>query len=472
MRAAPAGSAGAFLPRPDARARLERLADKVRLDLARLDYPGRDWVAPVAHPAGAPVRDVAILGAGQGGLAAALALWRERVRNIVVLDRARPGAEGPWLSFARMKTLRTPKYLTGPDTGIPDLTFAAWYGAAVARPDWDGLDRIPPGMWMDYLRWLRPLVPVEIRSDTEVTAIRPDAPGCLALETSGGTVLARRVILANGIEGSGRWEAPAHLVAGLPAERWMHASDPRDLSRLRGARVGVLGYGASAVDCAAAAAEAGASVHLFHRRRTVSTPERRAWIETTGFLRHFGDMPDALKWRAMHAYFTAGTPPPAWSLARAEAAGVAFHPVGWQATRPVPGGVVAETAAGPERFDVLIFGTGHRVDPDLVPELAPFRGRIACWEDRYAPPEALRHGAMARYPYLDAGAALLEREPGTCPHVGLIHVFNWGATLSLGICASSITGMKFGLARVVPGVTRSLWLEQAAAHVAGFPGAG
>lgn len=59
----------------------------------------------VAHPraarleanasGGAPVLDVLIIGAGQGGLAVAHALWRDKVRTILLLDRAPYGSEGP-----------------------------------------------------------------------------------------------------------------------------------------------------------------------------------------------------------------------------------------------------------------------------------------------------------------------------------------------------------------------------------------
>ena len=40
--------------------------------------------------------DVVIVGGGQSGLAAAYGLFREQVKNIVVLDRQPVGSEGPW----------------------------------------------------------------------------------------------------------------------------------------------------------------------------------------------------------------------------------------------------------------------------------------------------------------------------------------------------------------------------------------
>ena len=91
------------------------------------------------------------MGAGQSGLCIAFALMRDRVRNVLVIDRAPEGREGIWAGFARMPTLRSPKDQTGPDLGIPSLTFEAWYDAAYGagklrrpRPDPDRrLARLP-----------------------------------------------------------------------------------------------------------------------------------------------------------------------------------------------------------------------------------------------------------------------------------------------------------------------------------------
>lgn len=51
---------------------------------------------------------------------------REKITNIIAFDAAAEGLEGPWSTYARMETLRTPKYTTGPDCDIPSLTFQAW----------------------------------------------------------------------------------------------------------------------------------------------------------------------------------------------------------------------------------------------------------------------------------------------------------------------------------------------------------
>ena len=68
---------------------------------------------------------------------------RERVADVLVVDENPLDRAGPWLNFARMLTLRTPKHLTGPDLGIPSLTPRAWYEAAHGPGSWNDLGLIP-----------------------------------------------------------------------------------------------------------------------------------------------------------------------------------------------------------------------------------------------------------------------------------------------------------------------------------------
>ncbi|PNH04405.1 hypothetical protein TSOC_009437 [Tetrabaena socialis] len=92
---------------------LAQLATKVEDSLAKLAYPARPWVKSLPAQAGGHVYDVVIIGGGQCGLAAAFGLMREQVSNILVLDENEAGREGPWMTYARMITLRTNKALTG-----------------------------------------------------------------------------------------------------------------------------------------------------------------------------------------------------------------------------------------------------------------------------------------------------------------------------------------------------------------------
>src|SRR5947209_14122945 len=113
----------------DAAERLRLLEERAGEDRALLDFPQRPWVVPHRAENGEAVLNVLVVGAGQSGLAITFGLLRDHVDNLLCIDALPEGQEGPWLRHARMQTLRTPKELTGPDLGLPSLTFKAWYEA-------------------------------------------------------------------------------------------------------------------------------------------------------------------------------------------------------------------------------------------------------------------------------------------------------------------------------------------------------
>ena len=142
-------------PLPDADMRLAALAARVRGDLHVLRHPETDWMPPRTGPDGDTLLDVLIVGAGQGGLAIAGLLMRERVTNILVIDREPPGAEGIWNSHGRMPVIRSPKQYPGPDMGIANLTYEAWHRAAHGDISWEGMVFVPIDNWVRYLGWVR-----------------------------------------------------------------------------------------------------------------------------------------------------------------------------------------------------------------------------------------------------------------------------------------------------------------------------
>jgi cation diffusion facilitator CzcD-associated flavoprotein CzcO len=120
---------------------LSSLKERVRQDLAWLDLPAKPWVVPrVVHDQ--PVVEVVVIGGGMAGMAVAAPLSFLGI-PYVVFDKAPAGFEGPWITTARMETLRSPKQLTGPALGIPSLTFRAWYEARFGLEAWTELDKIP-----------------------------------------------------------------------------------------------------------------------------------------------------------------------------------------------------------------------------------------------------------------------------------------------------------------------------------------
>lgn len=415
--------------------------------------------------------DVLIVGAGQARLATAFGLRLEQVTNVRLIDRAPRGGEGPWVTFARMTTLRTPKTVTGPDLGIPSLTPRAWWEAKFGRQGWERLDRFSPGDWQDYLDWYRDVLGLAVENETELTAIAP-AGGLLAADLRGPRgqtrVLARKIVLATGIDGSGRWQVPEVIRAALPRDRYAHSAEAIDLAAVRGRRVAVLGAGASAFDNAAAALEAGAArVELCFRRADVPRINPFLWTNFAGVLGHTGAMDDLMRWRfARQILEGLPTPPPQDTFWRCRRfANFALRPAcTWRALRLAGGAIQIDASDGPIITDFVIAATGVTTDLSLRPELAPFAQHIALWRDRFTPPAGEESAVVASHPYLGPAFEFLERLPGTAPFLKDIHNFTFGTLPSHGLTGGAITGLRYGVPRLIQGVVCDLFLGDLAAH--------
>jgi cation diffusion facilitator CzcD-associated flavoprotein CzcO len=454
---------GDFRHMPPVVAALEALSRRVHEELALFEYPTKDWVTPRRGPHNQAAQNVVIIGGGQTGLGIAFGLQRERISGVVVLDASPAGEEGPWITFARMITLRTLKFLTGPDLGVPGLTFRAWHEAQYGKQSWNELARIHKDEWMRYLVWFRHTLGLPVRNNVQLERIEPRG-GLLALHLSGGeTMLTRKLVLATGIEGSGARRVPAFVCDKLPRSVWIHTSDDRDFAALAGQRVAVMGGGASAFDNAASALEAGAArVDLFMRRPELPVANSYRALESAGFWRNFGDMPDAQRWRFMCHLLSLPMPPPQDTLQRTLAhANVALHfssPV-LDAETTVDG-IRLRTPKGWHAADFLILGTGFGVDLRLRQEFAGVAEHVATWGDRYTPPAGDEDAAAALYPYVGPHFELHEKRPGSLPALRNIHLFNAGSLVSMGPVAGGLNGMPFGIPRLIAGLSRDLFHEE------------
>jgi FAD-dependent urate hydroxylase len=448
---------------------LEDLEDRVRFDLSCVAYPDREWLPSGREAAG--VVDALIVGGGQTGISIALALLRSRVTNIRILERNAPGAEGPWTTYARMKTLRTPKMVTGPEFGIPSLSVRAWYEARRGADAWRTLGKIAVEDWHEYLTWLRQVAGITVEHDLEVVDIQPLEGGLLAVRYIGAgeatprRLLARNLVLATGIEGCGAWQIPEIISANLPRRFYRHTSEPIDFERLRGKRVGVLGAGASAFDNAACALEAGArEVTMYVRRTTLPTVNPYRWMEFAGFQSHFADLDDEQKWRFMRRILAMNQPPPQESFHRC-----ARHPTFFLRL----GEAIADAAAtqdhvrlvtttGASELDFLIIATGFVVDLKRRPELRNVESAIARWKDVFSPPADEADEVLGDYPYLGRNLEFVARAGTNAGYLSNVFSSTFGAMPSAGSSAG-ISSLRPTVQRIAFGVTRNLFLADAEA---------
>lgn len=452
---------------------LQALEARLREDLAWLALPAAPWV-PQRYHAGSAVLDVAIVGAGMAGLAVAAALKHLGIRT-VNFERAPRGEEGPWATRARMPALRTPKHITGPALGLPALTFRAWYEAQFGPDAWLALDTIPRLQWRDYLDWYRQVLAIEVRNEHQVSALTPHGEGpeglvSLSIASPPGAyrVLARHVVLATGMDGLSAPALPAFTQA-LPRHLWAHTSELVDYATVRGKRVGVVGAGASAMDHAAAALEAGASrVDLLIRRATLPRVSKGKGASNPGATYGHVHLPAEWKWRIRRYIDEQGTPPTRAGLlrvARHTNADLHFEE-SIQAVVGVGDELHVHTATRTFAFDFLVFATGLRPDIDGRPELAALAPYIRRWRDRLDPVTAADNPGLASAPDLGVNFEFLETTPGACPGLARIHCFCAAAVLSHGAVVGNIPGVGKGAQRLATGLSGLLYREDIEDHFA------
>lgn len=448
----------------------QRLSDELEL----LELPAKPWLVP-RHPE-QQVKDVVILGAGLCGLTAAAALKLQGIDNVLCLDKCLAGREGPWLNYARMETLRTRKQAAGPALGIASLTFRAWFEACYGRQAWQEMTLIPRQCWMEYLVWYRRVLALPVMNQTTVTRVelRPDGPLVIHWRspTEQGQLLARRVVIATGLDGLGAPSLPA-LAAGLPASLIAHSADDIDMPALAGKRVAVVGAGASAMDNAAAALEAGAErVDIFIRRDDIPRVDKFTGIGSQGMVQGYVGLPDDLKWTLMFEGEQAQIPPPRHSVLRVSRHARAFFHLSspLQSLTARPARLEVVTPKGQWSVDFLIFATGFSIDFAARPEFAELSAKLRRWQQSYQPPADQQHAGLADSPYLGDHFELLPR-PGceaTDAAISNVYCFAYPSVLSHGKLTSGIPSISDGAHRLARGIVRSLFVEDRHYHLDRF----
>jgi cation diffusion facilitator CzcD-associated flavoprotein CzcO len=425
-----------------------------------------DWVAQrpgIDH-------NVVLVGGGQTGSALAFALRRAGIGKVSVIDAADDESQaGVWLTAARMNLLRTPKNLVGPELGIPELSFQAWYEARHGLDAYAAIDRIPRLLWAEYLSWNRHFLKIPVRYRVKLRRIEPvegafrlhlNIEGRPAVET------ARKIVLATGFTGNGGPYVPQVLGALTPAVL-AHTQDRIDFAALRGKTVAVVGAAAAAFDAAGVALENGAAaVHLFARRPAVASVPITRVRGYAGAYDNYRQLPDAIRWHQAIRFRQFGSTPTIDAIERAVAF-PNFHlhlAAPWHDARVEGDQVVAYAADGTFHYDFVIAGTGYFVDPAARPEIAGFAQQILLWRDRYVPPADEQDAFLGSHPYLGEAHEYLERIPGEAPYLRDIHVHNPAGFVSFGLPIGDVPSMRRDIPLVTARISRDLFLADIDSH--------
>jgi FAD-dependent urate hydroxylase len=440
------------------------LDQRVAHDLACLNHGAPDWLKPLQHE-GQHVYDAIIVGGGQSGMGAAFALQRERISNLLILDENPAGFEGPWDTYARMATLRTPKHLTSIEMGVPSLTFRAWWEAQHGAEGWEQLDKIPRKIWMDYLRWFRKVLALPVRNEAKLVRVEPVRRGLFRLHLAEGEpLLARKVVLATGIQGGGEWHTPEMVSANLPRRLYAHTSEAIDYAAMQGQRIAILGAGASAFDNAHCALEHGVGeVHVFVRRKKLPQVNPIRFMEQNGMIPRYAAMGDAEKYAVMASFFDRNQPPTNDMFERACAfPGFQLH-LGcpWDAVTQDGEEAKVTTPKGEFSFDFLVLSTGLITDPALRPELAELASGITRWADVYEAPKGIANAVIDQHPYLGPAFEFMAQDPADDRLHGL-YGFNYSALISHGLSAAALSGLKYALPRLAGGIADQLFRDEQA----------
>ncbi|KOV49380.1 FAD-dependent oxidoreductase [Streptomyces sp. AS58] len=293
--------------------------------------------------------DVAVIGGGQSGLAAAHSLRRRGLRPVVL--EASDRAAGSWPHYYDSLALFSPARYSS----LPGMPFPG-----ADRDRYPHRDEVAA-----YLTSYAGRLDAEIRTGCRVTGVRRTGD-VFAVELEGGVRLSARAVVA----ASGTFGCPHRpALPGLEeyAGQVLHAADYRNPAPFTGRRVVVVGAGNSAVQIAAELAETA--------RVTLATrgPVKFAAQRALGRDLHFWLARTGLDAMPLGRFLSRPPAQPVLDDGRYRAALAAWRP----GRRAMFTGADGTTLVWPggewEEVDAVVLATGYR--PHL-PYLAPLHGAL------------------------------------------------------------------------------------------------
>jgi len=257
----------------------------------------------------------------------------------------------------------------------------------------------------------------------------------------------------------------------LPSHLYAHTSSLIDFDSLEGKKIAILGGGASAFDNAHYALSQGiAEAHVFVRRKKMQRINPIRQMEVSGMIEHFPALSDKDKYAGIAHFFQHNQPPTNDTFNRASSwSGFHLH-LSSPWVKVTEKGKQAEiiTPKGTYLFDFLFISTGLLTDPKLRPELRLIQKHITRWKDRYAAPAEIAAPTLDAHPYLSPGFAFISRDKEGEPLLHGIYSFNYAALISCGLSASALSGMRYGIPRIVTAITDELFLDDKDANLKDF----
>ncbi len=448
---------------------LAALEAQIQLDLQYLNMPVNNWVLPKNSTNNVQHINVAIIGGGMSGIAAAFALKLKGIQAMV-FEQAADGQEGPWIQPALMQTLRSPKHVEGPAMASPSLTFQAWFLAQWGQEAWAALDKIPRLQWGEYLQWYKKITEPHLFNEHCLLDLEVASSGSLlTLQTPTGIVQyqADYVVLAMGMESFSEANIP-DFVQGIPKAHWEHSYAGSDYSRFKGLDVAVVGYSAGAMDSSATALENGAkSVEILIRSADMPRVNRGKVAGSPGFTSAYQAFSDAQKWHYSDYVAKAKTPAPHGSTLRVSEHENAY----FNFDSPVHGVRLEQgklhIASGAATFvvDHLILATGYRISwnkNDAFKRIAP---HIKTWQEAYQAPASEENAGLASHPYLGTCFQLQNKKNDTLLGLDRLYCFNLSASVSMGPVIGLIPGTNKGAQMLADDICARLYLEHFDEHM-------